>query len=189
MSGCLRRLHSVGGPGILLECLSNAQSPRRSALGALVLSFWTPQSSMVSLEALRESPVLQRGWTPFWGSPDHAGAGAGAGVDSSCTVLGSSSRGRLSTDDSPWRHGFQLILSEPREKLSTELPEAAASASSTTCGGTGPRTRTSLSDRQRPRRSEEPKPSSSASGWLPRRDRSAPPGGGEARESLGPEIC
>lgn len=51
----------------------------------------------------------------------------GAGVDSSCTVLGSSSRGRLSTDDSPWRHGFQLILSEPREKLSTELPEAAVS--------------------------------------------------------------
>ena len=84
MSGCLRRLHSVGGPGILLECLSNAQSPRRFALGpeggALVLSFWTPQSSMVSLEALRESPVLQRGWTPFWGSPDRAGARAGAGV-------------------------------------------------------------------------------------------------------------
>lgn len=59
------------------------------------------QSSMVSLEALRDSLVLQRCWPSLWGSPARAGAGAGVGAGSSCTVLGSSSRGKLSTDDSP----------------------------------------------------------------------------------------
>lgn len=59
------------------------------------------QSSMVSLEALRDSLVLQRCWPSLWGSPARAGVGAGVGAGSSCTVLGSSSRGRLSTDDSP----------------------------------------------------------------------------------------
>lgn len=108
---------------------------------------------MVSLDALRESPGPARGWAALGGSAGGAGAGAG----SSCTVLGSSSRGRLSTDDSPWRHGFQLILSEPREQLSRELP-----------GVTAPRARTSPSEWQRPRRgvgAAAPSGPGSGSGW------------------------
>lgn len=41
----------------------NGPCPKAVEGGALVLHFSTPQSSMVSLEALRESPGLLRGWT------------------------------------------------------------------------------------------------------------------------------
>lgn len=65
--GCLRELRSGGGPGMPVV-LSNVQSSQLAMLysrwGRVLGSMsWTSQSSIVSLEALWESPGLQRGWT------------------------------------------------------------------------------------------------------------------------------
>lgn len=66
MPGCFQGWLSGGSPGMpVFEMFLCPNGPRHMAIedGALVLHSWTPQSSMVSLEALRESPGLQQGWT------------------------------------------------------------------------------------------------------------------------------
>ena len=83
----------------------------------------TPQSSMVSLERLRASTCLLSARKLRRASGSEPGGCRAGGVSwwaSSCARLGASSSGKLSGEDRPCRHGFQLIFSE---KLSMELTD------------------------------------------------------------------